>query len=531
MASLSPRSTPLWLLLGLLLWPHSTLAAQEAYDLVIRGGRLLDGSGNPWVLADLGVRGNRIAAVGDLSAAAARRVLDARGLYVAPGFIDVHSHAAEGLATPELSGAQPILAQGITTVFVNPDGGGPVDLDAQKTGFRYGLGVNVALLVGHNSVRRAVLGMADRAPAPAELERMRQLVRAGMDAGAFGLSSGPFSAPGAYSKTEELVELARVAGQFGGGYTSHVRDEADYTIGVVAAVDEVIRIAREARLRGVVTHIKALGPHVWGYSMALVQRIERARAEGVEVFADQYPYTASATGLVSILVPRWAEVGGRDSMIRRMGDPAARTRLRQDMLDNLDRRGGADRIQFRRYAPDPSIEGKTLAAVAGARGLDAVDTAIELIKGGEAGIVSFNMNEVDVTYLMRQPWVMTCTDGDLVPMGEGVPHPRTYGAFPRKLRKYVVEDGVLDLGTAIRSMTFLPATVFRMKDRGILREGAFADIVVFDLERVRDVGTFQQPHQPAEGMVHVLVNGQLAVDQGRPNASKNGRVLSLRGGN
>jgi len=280
MASPSPRSKPLWLLLGLLLGPLSTVAAQEAYDLVIRGGRLLDGSGNPWVLADLGVRGTRIAAVGDLSAASARRVLEARGLYVAPGFIDVHSHAAEGLATPELSGAQPILAQGITTLFVNPDGGGPVDLAAQKTGFRHGLGVNVALLVGHNSVRRAVLGMADRAPAPAELERMKQLVRAGMDAGAFGLSSGPFSAPGAYSKTEELVELARVAGQFGGAYTSHVRDEADYTIGVVAAVDEVIRIAREARLRGVVTHIKALGPHVWGYSMALVRRIERARAEG-----------------------------------------------------------------------------------------------------------------------------------------------------------------------------------------------------------------------------------------------------------
>jgi N-acyl-D-aspartate/D-glutamate deacylase len=414
---------------------------------------------------------------------------------------------------------------------VNPDGGGPVDLDAQKTGFRYGLGVNVALLVGHNSVRRAVLGMADRAPTPAEMERMRRLVRAGMEAGAFGLSSGPFSAPGAYAKTEELVELASVAGQFGGAYTSHIRDEADYTIGVVAAVDEVIRISREARLRGVVTHIKALGPHVWGYSMALVQRIERARAEGVEVFADQYPSTASATGLVSILVPRWAEVGGRDSMIRRMGDPAARTRLRRDMLDNLDRRGGADRIQFRRYAPDPSIEGKTLAAVAGARGLDAVDAAIELIKGGEPGIVSFNMNEADVAYLMRQPWVMTCTDGDLVPMGEGVPHPRTYGAFPRKLRTYVVEDGVLDLGTAIRSMTFLPATVFRMKDRGMLREGAFADIVVFDLGRVRDVGTFQQPHQLAEGMVYVVVNGQLAVDQGRSNASKSGRVLSLRGGN
>ena len=518
-------------LLGLLLAPLSVGVTQEPFDLIIRGGRVLDGSGNPWVLTDLGVRGDRIAALGDLSKAPARRVIDARGLYVAPGFIDVHSHAAEGLATPALSGAQPILAQGITTLFVNPDGGGPLDLAAQRTGFRHGLGVNVALLVGHNSVRRAVLGMADRAPTPAELERMRQLVRAGMEAGAFGLSSGPFSAPGAYSQTAELVELAKVAGQFGGAYSSHIRDEADYTIGVVAAVDEVIQIAREARLRGVVTHIKALGPHVWGYSMALVQRIERARAEGVEVFADQYPYTASATGLVSILVPRWAEVGGRDSMIRRMADPAARTRLRRDMLENLDRRGGADRIQFRRYPPDPAIEGKTLADVARGRQLDAVDTAIELIKAGEPAIVSFNMSEADVAFLMRQPWVMTCTDGDLVPMGEGVPHPRTYGAFPRKLRKYVVEDAVLDLATAIRSMTSLPATVFRVKDRGILREGAFADLVVFDLNRVRDVGTFQQPHQLAEGMEYVVVNGQVAIDQGRFNASKSGRVLSLPGGN
>lgn len=518
------------LLISSPLAPAGVALAQAPYDIVIRGGRLLDGSGNPWILADVGVRGDRVAALGDLSRAEARRVIDASGLYVAPGFIDVHSHSGENLTTAELSGAHPILAQGITTVFVNPDGGGPVDLAAQRAGFTHGLGVNVALLVGHNTVRRAVLGMSDRAPSAAELDRMRQLVRAGMEAGAFGMSSGPFSAPGSFSETEELIELARVVAQYRGAYTSHIRDEADYTVGVVAAVDEVIRISREARLRGVVTHIKALGPHVWGYSTALISRIERARAEGVEVFADQYPYEASATGLGTILLPRWAEVGGRDSLIRRMGDPASRTRLEADMLANLDRRGGADRIQFRRYPPDPSIEGKTLAHVAGARGLDPVDAAIELIKGGEAGIVSFNMSAADVTTLMQQPWVMTCTDGDLVPMGEGVPHPRTYGAFPRKIRKYVVEDGVLDLAAAVRSMTSLPAAVFRMNDRGTLREGGIADIVVFDLARLRDVGTFQQPHQLAEGMVYVVVNGKVAIDQGRATSVKSGQVLALRGG-
>ncbi len=525
------RSRTACLALCGLLVGRSQAVAQEPYDLVIRGGRVLDGTGNPWLYADLGIRGDRIARIGDLSGAPARRVLDARGLYVAPGFLDVHSHSADGLATAALSGAEPILRQGITTVFVNPDGGGPVDLVAQRAAFQYGLGLNVAQMVGHGSVRQAVLGMSDRDPTPAELDRMRQLVRAAMEAGAFGLSSGPFSAPGSYSKTEELIELSKVIAPYGGAYSSHIRDEADYTIGVVAAVDEVIRIAREARLRGVVTHIKALGPHVWGYSLALVQRIDRARAEGVEVFADQYPYEASATGLVSILVPRWAEVGGRDSMVHRMDDPQARPRLRADMLSNLERRGGADRIQFRRYLPDPSIEGKTLADVARAGGLDPVDAALQLIKRGDPGIVSFNMNAADVSLLMRQPWVMTCTDGDLVPMGEGVPHPRTYGAFPRKIRKYVIEDGVLDLAAAIRSMTFLPASVFRVRDRGVLREGAFADIVVFDLGRVRDVGTFQQPHQLAEGMAYVLVNGQLAIDQGRNGAVKSGRVLSLKGSN
>ncbi|HWP36515.1 MAG TPA: D-aminoacylase [Gemmatimonadales bacterium] len=502
-------------------------AQQPPYDLLIRGGRVLDGSGNPWYAADVAVRGGRIAALGNLSEAQAARVVDASGLYVAPGFIDAHSHAGPALATPDLSTAEQLLMQGVTTVFVNPDGGGPVDLIAQKAALlKHGLGVNVALLVPHGSVREAVLGMQDREPSAAELVRMRHLVRSGMEAGAFGLSSGPFYAPGSYSKTEELVELAKVVAQFGGAYTSHIRDESDYTIGVVAAVDEVIRVAREARIPGVVTHIKALGPRVWGYSLALVQRIDRARGEGVEVYADQYPYDASGTSLTAALVPRWAEVGGDTALQRRLRTAPERARIRAEMLDNLDRRGGADRLQFRRHRPDPSIEGRTLGAIARERGKEPVDAAMELIAAGGAAVVSFNMLELDIETLMRQPWTMTASDGDLVRFGEGVPHPRGNGTFPRKIRRYVLDRPVVDLAFAIRSMTALPASVFRLSDRGGLRPGMVADLVVFDLQRIRDTATYERPHQLAEGMVYVIVNGGLAVDRGRATGAKHGIVLA-----
>jgi N-acyl-D-aspartate/D-glutamate deacylase len=349
-----------------------------------------------------------------------------------------------------------------------------------------------------------------------------------MEAGAFGLSSGPYYAPGSYSTTEELVELSKVAAGFGGAYASHIRDEGDYSVGVVAAVDEVIQVAREAQMPGIVTHIKALGPRVWGFSGALVQRIERAREQGIEVYADQYPYEASGSGITGALVPRWALVGGDSELVRRIDTPAERERLRTDMLENLDRRGGADRLQFRRHEADPSIEGKTLQQVADDRGVHPVDLAMDLLKVGGASFVSFNMHPEDVKTLMRQPWTITASDGDLVPMGEGVPHPRGYGTFPRKLHKYVVEEGVVHLATAIRSMTHLPAVALRMSDRGLVREGTVADLVVFDLTRVRDLATYQEPHQLAEGMVHVIVNGNLAMENGRYAKQRHGRVLSRR---
>lgn len=504
----------------------SPAGAQSRYDLLIENGRVLDGSGNPWVRADVAVAGKQIVAVGDLDATRADTVVDATGHYVAPGFIDAHSHAGEGLTDSTLSGARPLLAQGITTVVINPDGGGAVDLAAQRDSLlEHGLGVHAAPLVPHGSIREAVMGNADRAPTDAELTEMKTLVRDGMEAGGFGLSSGPFYAPGSYADTEEFIALSKVAAEYGGVYQSHIRDESNYTVGLIAAVDEVIRIAREADLPGIITHVKALGPPVWGFSAAVETRVERARAEGVEVFADQYPYTASATSLTAVLVPRWAQAGGRDSLVHRLQDPDTRARIREEMVPNLERRGGAARLQFRSYDPDPSIEGRTLADVADERDEPPLTTALSLIEDGTPGVVSFNMLDEDVKRFMRQPWTMTSSDGDLGPMGEGVPHPRNYGAFPRKLRTYVQDEDVIDLGFAIRSMTHLPASVLGMRDRGRIEPGTVADLVVFDPARINDPATFQAPHQYAEGMVHVLVNGRWAVRDGAVTGTRAGTVL------
>jgi N-acyl-D-aspartate/D-glutamate deacylase len=504
----------------------SVAAAEQQYDVLIRGGRVLDGSGNPWFSADLGVSGDRIVAIGNLTSARAATVIDATGLVVAPGFIDAHSHSGASLATAELRGAVPLLTQGITTVLVNPDGGGPTDLVRQKQDYAAGVGVNVALMVPHGSVRSAVLGAANRAPTSAELDRMRALVRAGMEAGAFGLSSGPFYAPGSFSTTDELVELAKVAAAYGGAYSSHIRDESDYTIGLVAAVDEVITVAREARLPGVVTHIKALGPRVWGYSTALVQRIDRARAQGIEVYADQYPYDASQTGLAAALLPRWAQAGGTQALRGRLDDPETMARIRAEVVQNLDRRGGAARIRFGGTGEDA---GKTLADVATARTLDPVDAAIDIVRrGGGGSIISFNMHEDDIHILMRQPWTMTASDGELPRMGVGVQHPRAYGTFPRKLGKYARDDRVVGLEQAVRSMTSLPAQVFRLTDRGVLRAGAIADIVVFDYDRVRDRATYDEPHQLSEGIVHALIGGRVSIQESRVTGALNGRVLDRR---
>ena len=498
----------------------------QIYDVIIRHGRVIDGTGNPWFRADVALNGERIAAIGDLGAATARREIDATGLYVTPGFIDPHSHAGPGLATAGLSHGEPLLVQGLTTVVINPDGGGPVDLAGQRNELlRDGMGVNTAQLVPHGSIRSAILGAEDRAPTAAEMEEMRGLVRRGMEEGAFGLSSGPFYVPGSYSEPGEIVELARVVAPFGGAYTSHIRDETDYSVGVVAAVEEVIDLARKAGTPGVITHVKALGPRVWGFGSVITQRIAAAREEGIEIYTDQYPYAASSTGLSAALLPRWSQAGGRDSLLARFDRPGVMADIRLAMVDNLARRGGADRIQFRRFRADESIEGRLLSDLALERGEDPIDTAIDLLRRGGPGIVSFNMHEDDIATLMVPSWNMTSSDGGLVPWMEGVPHPRSYGTFPRKIRQYVLEEGIVDLASAIRSMTGLPAQVFRISDRGVLRPGAYADVAVFDLALLNDPATFTEPHQLAEGMVEVFVNGEAALSSGATTGTLAGRVL------
>ena len=508
----------------LLLAPLAAQAPQQ-FDILIRNGRVLDGTGNPWYRADIGITGDRIRAMGTLTGATAKTVIDAADRFVTPGFIDVHSHAGEGLATEQLKHGQPLLAQGLTTVFVNPDGGGPVDLAAQRATYeKQRIGTNVGQFVPHGSIRRAVMNMSDRDPNDTELARMVEFSRQGMVDGGVGLSSGLYYAPGSYSKTAEVVAMARATAPFGGVYSSHIRDEADYTIGVVAAVQEVIDIAEQGGVTGVVSHMKALGPASWGLSKTLIERIEAARARGVQVFADQYPYEASGTGIVGALMPRSAQVGGRDAMMKRiLGE--LRDEIRADVRTNIARRGGAETLMISRYTADPSFEGQRLSTLAAKAGMAPEEFALKMLEKGDASLVSFNMSEGDIEAVMRQPWTMTCTDGDLVPMGVGVPHPRAYGAFARKLKRYVRERNTVDIAAAVRSMTTLPATVFGLKDRGQLRAGAFADVLIFDLAKVNDAATYEKPHQLAEGMNEIIVNGELARREGKFTSTLAGRVL------
>ncbi len=492
------------------------------YDTIIRNAEVHDGTGAPSIIADVAIRGGRIARIGGLADATARNEIDATGLVLAPGFIDVHSHAAGALATPELAPGEPLLRQGITTIFANPDGGGPIDMAGQREALEAAApGVNVAQLVPHGSVRREVLGMANRHASPSEVLAMEGLVQAGMDAGAFGLSSGLFYTPGSFADLSEVVSLAAVVGDRG-VYASHVRDESDYSIGLLAAIDEVIQVARGAGTRGIVTHIKALGPHVWGYSARAIAQIEAARAQGVDVWADQYPYEASATSLTA-LVSRPLLAG--DSLRVRLAQQ--HDLLYADITENLERRGGPDRIQFRRFAPDPSVEGATLAEVAEVRALDPVETAMQLMAAGDAGIVSHNMAASDVEAFMARPWVMTSSDGGLVAMGDGVPHPRNYGSFPRKLALYVRERGIIDLPSAIRSMTGLPADVMNLKTRGYVREGMVADLVLFDSASITDAATYTQPHQLSRGVAYVWVSGEAAIQSGQLAGRRFGKVLRL----
>lgn len=491
-------------------------------DIGIINARLINGLPGIAGGASVGVRDGQVEMVSEGIARGARLVIDAKGQIVAPGFIDVHSHGLETLGRPDIRDGKSLLAQGVTTIVGNPDGGGPVDLAKQAADLEAngGIGINVALLIGHGSVRSAVMGGANRAPAADELEKMRAIVRKAVADGAFGLSSGLFYTPGRFAKTEEVIELAKAAG---GVYTSHIRDEGNYAEGVVASVDEVIRIADEAKVTGIVTHMKALGPDSWGKSTELIARIEAARKRGVDVWADQYPYDASSTSLGAAVLPG---AGNADAIRAQLADPATKAKLFADAAENIRRRGGAHSIQIASgRGVEPAMNGKRLDDIAKARGLSAEQMAINIVLEGGASIVSFNMSEDDIRAIMRQAWTMTSSDGALSVPGPSVPHPRNNGAFARKLGVYVRERNVMSVDQAVMSMTSLPARVFGFKDRGQLRSGAVADIVIFDPAAIIDHATYENPHQLSTGVSWVIVNGVVAWKDGAPTGARAGKIL------
>ena len=509
----------------------STNIHAQDFDILIRGGTVVDGTGAARFTADVAIKGDRIVRVGVIpSELSAGQVIDATGMIVSPGFVDPHSHSAPGIETAELAAAIPVLYQGITTVMINPDGGGPADLRPQVESIRLnGPGVNVIPMIGHNGVRKEVMGTDNRSPTISEQSQMEEYVHAAMSFGAFGLSTGPFYIPGKFSTTDEIVKLAQVAEKFPDAFhISHIRDESNYDIGVVAAVDEVIQITRESGIPGIVTHMKMLGPPVWGKSEEAIELIDRARAEGLEIWADQYPYAASGTSLQPALVPGWVQAGGSDAMIGRLNDRSQREIIREEMAANLARRAGPHALMIRKYDPEPSYVGMRLDEIADQRLENPLDTAIEMLINDGAPVISFNMNEYDVRAIMRQSWTMTSSDGGLTLPGVRLEHPRSYGAFPRKIRRYVLDSGVITLEQAVHSATGLPAKVFNIMDRGELRAGAFGDVLVFSLERIRDTATYTRPESLSEGIDYVVVNGKIAIDNGEISSGRFGRVL-LRG--
>jgi len=500
-----------------------TAAAQIAADVLIAGGTVYDGSGGPGRVIDVALRGDRIIFVGDAKAGrvSAPRTIEATGLIVAPGFIDPHTHTQPDLSSPARRANLAYIMQGVTTVVTNNDGSGPVGVGALLARWdSTGIGTNALLFVPHGSVRGDVMGMSDKAPSPAQLQQMKSLVERGMREGAFGMSTGLYYAPGSYSTTEEVIELAKVAAAHGGIYDTHQRDESSYTIGLLASVAEVLRIAREAKIPVHFSHIKALGADVWGEADTVISMIHAAQREGLIVAACQYPYDASGTSLVSALVPRWAEVGGRDSLVARIASPATHARLLAEMRDNLRRRGGAGAMLITN-SRQRDLEGKRLDAIAAARSVEPVEAAMQIIRtAGDLSVASFNMNAKDIDTFMRADFVTTCSDGS-----DG--HPRKFGTFPKKIRDYVLDRPVITMERAIQAGSSQVARDLHIAQRGALEAGWFADVIVFDPKTIRDLATYAEPERLATGMKYVFVNGRLAVDGGKPTNALAGKALRL----
>lgn len=491
---------------------------EEVYDIAIEGGLVFDGTGAPGVSTNIGIIGSEIVYVGAASNLNAKQTINANGMIVAPGFIDPHTHAFEERPEEGPDYLESYTSQGVTTVLSGNDGGGPVNTERAYEELKVrGLGANFGLFVGHGSVRRAVIGMEDRQASSQELEQMKALVAGAMKAGALGLSSGLFYSPGSFAETAEVIELARVAAEYGGVYESHIRDESNYSIGLIAAIEEAIEIGQEANIPVHIAHIKALGVDVWGQSEEIIQRIEAAQADGIRVTADQYPWLASGTRVSNALIPRPAMAGGRDALYNRLRNPELLPDLKAAMAENLRRRGGPASILL--TSGSKAWRGLTLGEYAEKNQTSPIDAAVEIVLSGDAKIASFNMNEDDVQTFMRQPWVMSSSDG-----GDG--HPRKYASFPQKYQQYVVEEKVLTLAEFIHKSSGLTAQTFGIDDRGEIKPGMKADIVIFDPETYGPMATYENPAEYSVGVEHLLVNGQFTIENGQRTKAAHGELVT-----
>jgi len=526
MARLLLRALLMAVCLGSLDGAGRVLAQQ--YEVVLRGGTVVDGSGGPRFRADVALQGDRIVRVArdGIAPGSGQVEFDVAGLTIAPGFVDHHAHVATDIHNRPL--AENFLFQGITTLLTPVHSGDtPWPLGAYLDRLR--TAPNVGYFAGHTSIRRAVMGLVNRAPTPGELEQMKAMVEANMRDGALGLSTGLLYVPANYARIEEVIELAKVAARHGGIYVTHMRDEAR---GLLVSVRETIRVAEEARIPVQINHHKAAGAGQFGWTRTTLAMIDSARARGLDVKHDVYPYTAGSTHS-GVLFPGWALAGGVDSLRARVDDPRIRPKLEAEMLERmrLDWAGDElERIQFRVLPSNSAYNGKTMADLVRDRGLavnavNGVQLAIELQLAGGFSAIYHMMDEADVVRVLQHPFAMIETDGDSVGYGRGFPHPRSYGAFPRVLARYVREQKVLSLEEAVRRMTSLSMEQIGQRERGLVREGLFADLVVFDADRIADLATYQDPHRFSVGMVHIFINGVPVLRDGSLTGALPGRVL------
>lgn len=521
----------------------------ESYDIVIKNGKIIDGSGNPWFKGDVGISNEKVAGLGKLQSYEAKRIIDANGLLVLPGFVDVHTHTDTSfLVNPK---ADSKILQGITTEIVGNCGSSMAPVTELGKSFEYrkmdelgleydwnsvaeylvrlengGIPVNFGTLIGHGTIRASVMGYEARAPSSSELDQMKDLVEQGMKDGAYGLSTGIKYAPGVYADTKEIVELSKVMAKYGGLYATHIRNQG---IGLIESVDESITIGREAGVPVHIAHLKVKGRMNWGKSLNMLRVIDQARDEGIDVTFDQYPYIAGSTGAFAI-TPKWAREGGVDSFLERLKDPEQRKMIEQGVTEQEDWTG-SQKLLVCKFDPNPSYEGKSIAEIAEIRGTTRQAAMCDLLieAGGTVPLILLFGWDKDIETIMRHHAMMVGSDGSSLAnygvLGKGKPHPRNYGAFTHFLRRYVLKKGLMSLEDGIRRMTSFPAKRFSLSGRGLLQEGSYADITVVDSKTLIDTATFQDPHQYSRGIEYVLVNGSLAVEKGEYNGSQSGKIL------